>query len=194
MLVANTSYTSFHHPLAATPRRLSHPLSSSLPCPIPHAPPNSPDPLVRTRNNTTKPSNQTRSISMRIRGSKTPPLNSSSSALAVTPTPSLSPPSNSSCSNDPSSRCEGLDLLVLAVIEVNGDRALDAERNAINGVKEEDDRTEKRKEEKGSEFEVGSKPNKRRRQLAMPSRYQDSVLQPWKRRRRRRPIGAKRSG
>lgn len=128
---------------------------------------------------------------MRIRASKTPPLNSSSSALAPTPTASTSPELNSSSSNEFSPRCNGLDLLVLAVIEVNGGRAMDAEKNAINGVKEEENRIEKRKEEKGSEFEVGLKPKRRRRQLAMPSRYHDSVLQPLKRRNRRRTIGAK---
>lgn len=128
---------------------------------------------------------------MRIRASKTPPLNSPSSALPTSHTSSPSPPLNSSSSNDSSPRRNGLDLLVLAVIEVNGGRALDAEKNAINGFQEEDNRIEKRKEEKGSEFEVGLKPKRWRRQLAMPSRYQDSVLQPLKRRTRRRPIGAK---
>ncbi|RWW54184.1 hypothetical protein BHE74_00039240 [Ensete ventricosum] len=121
---------------------------------------------------------------MRIRASKTPPLGS------------IADP-NPAPSDDCSSRCEGLDLLVLAVIEVFGDRALEMEHIGSNGVEEEEGKREgigERKEELDGGLEAGPRGKRRKRQLAMPSRFQDSVLQPWKRRTRRRLGGAKPSG
>ncbi|RWW71452.1 hypothetical protein BHE74_00020850, partial [Ensete ventricosum] len=111
--------------------------------------------------------------------------------------PSLSPPLNSSPSSDSSSRCEGLDLLVLAVIEVFGDGALEIERIGSSGVGEEEGKQEgieMREEELDGGVEAGTKRKSRRRPLATPSRFQDSVLQPWKRRTRRRLSEGKRSG
>ena len=130
---------------------------------------------------------------MRIRASKTPPLGFISNP---DPAPSMSPLSNSPPSDDSSTRCEGLDLLVLAVIEVFGDGALETEHIGSSGVEEEQgtrEMVEKRKEELDGDAEAGPKRKRRKRQLAMPSRFQDSVMQPWKRRTRRRPGGAKRS-
>ncbi|RZR99713.1 hypothetical protein BHM03_00029316 [Ensete ventricosum] len=130
---------------------------------------------------------------MRIRASKTPTLGSISNP---NPAPSMSPLSNSPPSDDSSTRCEGLDLLVLAVIEVFGDGALETEHIGSSGVEEERGKremVEKRKEGLDAGAEAGPKRKRRKRQLAMPSRFQDSVMQPWKRRTRRRPGGAKRS-
>ncbi|WOK92486.1 hypothetical protein Cni_G01177 [Canna indica] len=130
---------------------------------------------------------------MRIRSSKTQP---SSSISNPNTTPSISAPLNSLPRNDSSSRCEGLDLLVLAVIEVFGDRALEVERIGSNGVGEEErkqERVEMTKEEPVGGVEAGPKRKTRKRQLAMPSRFQDSVMQPWKRRTRRQLGGAKQS-
>ncbi|KAJ8486483.1 hypothetical protein OPV22_018968 [Ensete ventricosum] len=129
---------------------------------------------------------------MRIRASKIPLL----SSISDSP-PSLSPPLNSSPSSDSSSRCEGLDLLVLAVIEVFGDGALEIERIGSSGVGEEEGKQEgieMREEELDGGVEAGTKRKSRRRPLATPSRFQDSVLQPWKRRTRRRLSEGKRSG
>ncbi|URD98525.1 DNA-directed RNA polymerase [Musa troglodytarum] len=128
---------------------------------------------------------------MRIRASKIPLL----SSISDSP-PSLSPSLNSPPSNDSSSRCEGLDLLVLAVIEVFGDGALEIERIGSSGVGEEEGKQEgieMRKEELDGGVEAGTKRKSRRRPLATPSRFQDSVLQPWKRRTRRRLSEGKRS-
>ncbi|RWW72876.1 hypothetical protein BHE74_00019286 [Ensete ventricosum] len=128
---------------------------------------------------------------MRIRASETPPLSSSSNP---NPTPPLSSPSNSPLSNDYSSRCEGLDLLVLAVIEVFGDTALQMEDIDGDGVGQEErkqDGIEMRKEDPNIIVEADLKRKRRRRPLATPSRFQDSVLQPWKRSTRRRLSGGK---
>lgn len=133
---------------------------------------------------------------MRVRASK-----ASSSPLSSIPNSnpalSLSPPSTFPHPIDSSGRCEGLDLLVLAAMEVFGDGALDSGRIRSNEVGKEDGRTErveKREEELCGGVEAGLKRTRKRRPLTMPSRFQDSVLQPWKRRTRGRLSGADRSG
>ncbi|WOL17575.1 hypothetical protein Cni_G26368 [Canna indica] len=118
---------------------------------------------------------------MRIRASKTPPLSSNSIS---NPSPSPSPPSDGF-----SSRCEGLDLLVQAAIEVFGGRALQMEHIGSSAVGEEEgkqERVELREEELDDGVVAGLKRKRNSRQSATPSRFQDSVLQPWKRRTRRR--------
>lgn len=113
-------------------------------------------------------------FAMRIRASKTAPL-SSISDLA----PSMA------ASSDPASRCEGLDLLVLAVIEVFGERAMDVERVGSNGVGEEEKRDVNRRVESCSKRKASKRPSE------IPSRFHDSVMQPWKRSTRRRVVKEK---
>lgn len=131
---------------------------------------------------------------MRVRASKASPL---SSIPNSNPALSLSPPSSFPHPIDSSGRCEGLDLLVLAAVEVFGDGALDSGRIRSNEVGKEDGRTErvdKREEELCGAVEAGLRRTRKRRPLTMPSRFKDSVLQPWKRRTLGRLSGADRSG
>ncbi|XP_042471105.1 uncharacterized protein LOC122053227 [Zingiber officinale] len=124
---------------------------------------------------------------MRSGASKSPPLSSNPD-----PSPCLSSSSNHSpASDDSSSRCEGLDLLVLAVIEIFGDRVFEKERIGRSGGGEaaaKNGRNEAREEE----FAGGLKRKGNRRESTMPSRFKDSVLQPWKRSTRRRLSAGKR--
>ncbi|KAK1297045.1 hypothetical protein QJS10_CPB15g01954 [Acorus calamus] len=80
-------------------------------------------------------------------------------------------------------RCEGLDLLAMAVLHVAHQTSLDG--GEVKVVEEvENERTHKREE-------APEAIRRQRRLMSMPSKYRDSVLQPWKprtRRRRRRPI------
>ncbi|URD95131.1 hypothetical protein MUK42_05034 [Musa troglodytarum] len=131
---------------------------------------------------------------MRVRASKVSPL---SSIPNSNPALSLSPPSSFPPPIDSSGRCEGLDLLVLAAMEVFGDGALDSGCIRSNEVGKEDgrmERVEKREEELCGGVESGVKWKRKRRPLTMPARFQDSVLQPWKRRTRGRLSGTDRSG
>ncbi|KAH7652312.1 hypothetical protein IHE45_19G009000 [Dioscorea alata] len=105
---------------------------------------------------------------MRIRAFFSPsPLNSTSSAPA--------PPSNAS-----NSSCQGLDLLLMAATEVIGDRGSEIESSKADNVLKIEEKSDK------VDDEVVLKPKRQKRQKAMPSRFQDSVMQPWKRRTRRR--------
>ncbi|OVA08633.1 hypothetical protein BVC80_1619g20 [Macleaya cordata] len=123
--------------------------------------------------------------------------------------------SNCSSSIDYETRCEGLDLLVKAVLHVAGSvlvvpftqrRVIRRRKRAFRfcnsfvtefGEKKEEreDEQEQEQEErekgeekqmKGERIEVISKPKKRKRVMALPTKYHDSVLQPWIRRTRRR--------
>ncbi|KAG9452560.1 hypothetical protein H6P81_005464 [Aristolochia fimbriata] len=146
---------------------------------------------------------------MRIRGSSITPTSSRSSALchsysSVSSAPFPPCESNSSSSfADCKARCEGLDLLVEAVLHVTAPaicnisfaqrkvvrrakRALRFERAAVGGLGEEEEDTEAKKGKEDREIEVISKPKRRKRVMALPSKYQDSVLQPWKRSTRQR--------
>ena len=123
--------------------------------------PSSPNPLLFDSHYS---GNQTQSIPKRIRALlSTPQSNSACSALSTSPYPNIT-----------NSRCEGLDLLTMAVLEVDGDRAFDFEAKSAG--------SEESKREGG---EVGFKAQRRTRQKAVPSKFQDSVLQPWKRSTRR---------
>lgn len=73
----------------------------------------------------------------------------------------------------------------MAITEVSGDRALGIDTTNTNGAKDGEE-----EEEKVIKYEVGSNP-KRKRKMVMAVRYQDSVLQSFKPRTRRRRIGAK---
>lgn len=107
--------------------------------------------------------NQTQSIPIRNRALLSTPQPNNSTCSA------LSPPSYS---NDTSSRCQGLDLLAMAALEVGGEAAVDLNCSKIESFC-------------CNEGDKGVVGLKRRRQKALPLRFQDSVLQPWKRATRR---------
>lgn len=104
------------------------------------------------------------------------------------PPPSLpySVPSSSSSSSLPSNsalptititQARGLDLLIKAVILVEGNDRFGEDLNNSN-------KTKRHEEELGLQKNIGR--IKRRRHLTMPVKFQDSVLQPWKRQTRPR--------
>ncbi|KAF9619120.1 hypothetical protein IFM89_005134 [Coptis chinensis] len=112
---------------------------------------------------------------------------------------------NSSSLMDRKKRCEGLDLLVKAAIHVTGEfflcipfvqrrvirrrkRALrfdNFSRNETSKNVEEEGKKMKKKKE-GGEMKLILSPMKRKRVKGLPSKYNDSVLQSWKRRTNRR--------
>lgn len=119
---------------------------------------------------------------------------------------SENPSSPSSSCHNSTARCEGLDLLVMAVHYLAGSivgvpfaqkrvvrrrkRAVKFNNLIISGVfcgKED----EKRECKEDPNFGFDSKPTREKRVMALPSKYRDSVLQPWKRRNRNRSIGGR---
>ncbi|XXG43567.1 hypothetical protein AAC387_Pa01g3566 [Persea americana] len=144
---------------------------------------------------------------MRIRG---PSFNPSSFCPPISPTSSSS--TLVACSenyllyDDEKTHCEGLDLLVKAAQHVSGDVLFDVpliqQRKVVSGGKNDfklneavvsEIDKEEAEEKKNVEIEVVSKPGRQKRQLSLPSKYNDSVLQPWKRQTRpKRPIEIKR--
>ncbi|KAL5988998.1 hypothetical protein ACLOJK_027100 [Asimina triloba] len=120
------------------------------------------------------------------------------STIAPSSSPSSLPssPFNSSHSIDNKARCQGLDLLVQAVIHVAG-WVVFAPKNAPMKEKRDfqfkNDKIQNESNEKkvvskkeGERIDVISNPKRLKRSLTLPSKYKDSVLQPWKRRTRRR--------
>ncbi|XXG43569.1 hypothetical protein AAC387_Pa01g3568 [Persea americana] len=129
---------------------------------------------------------------MRVRGSSSNP---SSFCPPISPTSSSSLVScseNYLLSDREKTHCEGLDLLVKAAHHVAGNVLFDVsliQRTAVSGGKKavlSEIEKEEPKEKKDVEIEVVSKPERQKRQLSLPSKYHDSVLQPWKRQTRRR--------
>lgn len=108
---------------------------------------------------------------------------------------------SSSRSTGCETRCEGLDLLVKAVYYVAGSmvgvpftqrrvitrrrrrRTLVFNNFTINEIfkKEEQDEEEEKVKKADKEAEAKSKSKRKNRVMALPLKYQDSVLQPWKR-------------
>ncbi|KAJ4955608.1 hypothetical protein NE237_012391 [Protea cynaroides] len=150
---------------------------------------------------------------MRIRGSSVISSSYSTSSYAVISTNSLASSSLDSPSFSPSSidcqtRCEGLDILAEAVHFVAGSalpmgvpvtrrRIIIRRKSAFKFSKIDISEIEKQAEEMNQEKEIRviTKPKKRKRVMAVPSKYQDSVLQPWKRQnRRRRSMGMEDDG
>ncbi|KAJ4967945.1 hypothetical protein NE237_014646 [Protea cynaroides] len=162
---------------------------------------------------------------MRIRASSMTSSSASvSSSCAAIPTNSFASSTNSiasSSSNSPSSssssidcqiRCEGLDILAEAVRFVAGSalpmsvpvtrrRVIIRRKSAFRfnkiDISEIGEQEELELEEMNQEEGIGviTKPKRRKREMALPSKYQDSVLQPWKRQnRRRRSMGTEDDG
>ncbi|RZC62434.1 hypothetical protein C5167_024183 [Papaver somniferum] len=129
--------------------------------------------------------------------------------------------SNCSSSIDYETRCEGLDLLVKAVVHVAGcflvvpftqrrvirrrKRNLSFFKSFVTDfiknqdeeeeIQEEEDeedveikeeKKQKQKKKKGKQMKGISKPKRKKRVMALPSKYNDSVLHPWIRTSRRR--------
>ncbi|XXG43568.1 hypothetical protein AAC387_Pa01g3567 [Persea americana] len=130
---------------------------------------------------------------MRIRG---PSSNPSSFCPHISPSSSSSLVScseNYLLSDDEKTHCEGLDLLVKAAQHVAGNVLFDVpliQRKVVSGGKNDfklnkadgsEIENEESEEKKNVEIEVVSKPGRQKRQLSLPSKYHDSVLQPWKR-------------
>ncbi|KAA8537039.1 hypothetical protein F0562_029517 [Nyssa sinensis] len=108
---------------------------------------------------------------------------------------SSSVPSDSSCF---STRCEGLDLLVKAIHHVSARsvvgvpyiqrRVIRRRRRARRFNKliitelfnQEEEEEEEEEREKEGQPELNSLSKRHRRVMALPSKYQDSVLKPWK--------------
>ncbi|KAK9146487.1 hypothetical protein Sjap_006390 [Stephania japonica] len=135
-------------------------------------------------------------VSMRIRSSfisSDPSICNSSAFKCSTDSRSLVIfQTNSSTSIDFNSRCEGLDLLVEAAIYISGELFLESpnmDHDRIGSKESKDEDQEQEEEEvveKGRVIDVISKPKRRQRVMALPSKYNDSILQPWKRRTRAR--------
>ncbi|KAF5183732.1 hypothetical protein FRX31_026680 [Thalictrum thalictroides] len=141
---------------------------------------------------------------MRIRNSSssitsTSSFSSDSTSLTPSTTHSFSSStSNASFSTDYITRCEGLDLLIKAVLHVAGSvlvvpftqrRVIRRRKRACKFTKiefikkpQEDEQNE---EEEDEEIDVILNDNKRKREMSFP-KYHDSVIQPWKRCTRRR--------
>ncbi|KAJ4955575.1 hypothetical protein NE237_012358 [Protea cynaroides] len=137
---------------------------------------------------------------MRIRGSSA--ISSSHAAIYIN---SLASSSSNSHSSSPSSidcqtRREGLDILAEAVHFIAGSAlpmGVPVTRRRIIIRRKNISEIEKQAEEMNQEKEIRviTKPKKRKRVMALPSKYQDSVLQPWKRQnRRRRSMGMEDDG
>ncbi|KAI3973006.1 hypothetical protein MKX01_019664 [Papaver californicum] len=125
--------------------------------------------------------------------------------------------SNCSSSIDYETRCEGLDLLVKAVVHVAGcflvvpftqrrvirrrkrnlsffkSFVTDFIKNQEEEIQEEEDEEveikeekQKQKQKKGKQMKVISKPKRKKRVMALPSKYNDSVSHPWIKTTRRR--------
>ncbi|KAL5712307.1 hypothetical protein ACHQM5_014495 [Ranunculus cassubicifolius] len=122
--------------------------------------------------------------------SKPVPSHSSISTSASSDSNFSSSQFNSQSLGNTKTRCEGLDLLVKAAIHVAGESFLSSrkrkkslkftemysiESRKINGVKEE-----KKKGEKERTIELISSPKKRKRVMGLPSKFNDSVILPWK--------------
>ncbi|MQM12808.1 hypothetical protein Taro_045729 [Colocasia esculenta] len=96
------------------------------------------------------------------------------------------------------SRCRGLDLLAMAALQVSG--AAEEEQGERDGEAcDGDDLAMVVQSQSGiglGGVEFGALVKRSRRRTLMPSKYQDSVLQPWKRgsRKRRPPAAAGRLG
>ncbi|KAI3951972.1 hypothetical protein MKW92_049811 [Papaver armeniacum] len=153
---------------------------------------------------------------MRNLGSSSPSSSSSDCSSSVstlyTTNSMVSFSSNCSSSIDYETRCEGLDLLVKAVVHVAGCFLVKKKRNLsffksfvtdfiknqdeeeeIQEEEEEDEDVEikeekkqKQKKKKGKQMKGISKPKRKKRVMALPSKYNDSVLHPWIRTSRRR--------
>ncbi|KAL5702049.1 hypothetical protein ACHQM5_027317 [Ranunculus cassubicifolius] len=147
---------------------------------------------------------------MRIHPSSSNTSSSSSSyssdSTSLTPSNTISFTSSSSNSSstsiDSMTRCEGLDLLVKAVVHVAGSllvvpftqrRVIRRRKRALRFttfefIKKEQEEEEEDYDDKDEDFEVNLKGNnKRKREKGLPLKYNDSVLQPWKKRSSRRP-------
>lgn len=127
-------------------------------------------------------------------------LNSSSSPLSSSTFSASPSSSNSSSSTNQNSRCEGLDLLLKAVLHLKEPvffgvpftqkKVIRRRKRALRFKKTLKPKTDKdndkklTKIKKETRIEVISNPEREKRLKALPSKYQDSVLQPWKRRTR----------
>uniref|UniRef100_A0A1D1Y6K4 Pituitary homeobox 2 n=1 Tax=Anthurium amnicola TaxID=1678845 RepID=A0A1D1Y6K4_9ARAE len=107
-------------------------------------------------------------------------------SCTTSPAASPSPPSASF------PRCHGLDLLAMAALEASGVGKEDEGSNNQEDSCKAGYNSKPAMAAKGDGgiggVGFGEVPKKRGRQALMPSKYQDSVLQPWKRRSRQRRL------